>query len=358
MDSMKKHILFITNLPAPYKVDYLNELGKHVQLDVVFERSNAKNRASAWTSSNTIVSFQEVTLSGIRFGNEMCLAPSIIRCIRKNRDSLILLNGYSSPTEMLAIRYMTLHGIKFGLICDGMIEKAEVPLKSKIKTWLIGSADFWMSSGEETDRALIAHGAIHSRIYRYPFSSIHESDIPAVPYNRVSYKERIGCKSQFMLLYVGQMIHRKGVDILMQAIKGIDLDLCLYLIGDEIPVDDGRVVNLGFLDQHTLKQYYMAADLFVLPSREDIWGLVVNEAMGYGVPVLATDRCGAALEMVDDGKNGAVVPVENVQLLRERIIELLQIQTQEAFMLNAVQTAKEYTIESMTQSTLEIIQKI
>lgn len=355
---MKRHILFITNLPAPYKVDYLNELGKYVQLDVVFERSNAKNRASAWTSSNTIVSFREVILSGIKFGDEMCLDPSIIRYIKKNRDGLILLNGYSSPTEMLAIRYMTRHGIKFGLVCDGLIEKAETPLKSKMKTGLISSADFWMSSGRETDRVLIAHGAIPSRIFRYPFSSIRESDIPAVPYNRVNYKEKIGCKSQFMLLYVGQMIHRKGIDILMRAIKDIDLDICLYLIGNKIPVDDARIVNLSFQDRHTLKQYYMAADLFVLPSREDIWGLVVNEAMGYGVPVLATDKCGAALEMVDEGKNGAIVPVENIPSLREKIVDLLQVQTQEAFMLNAVQTAKEYTIESMVRSTLDVIQKI
>lgn len=355
---MKKKVLYITNLPAPYKVDYFNELGKYTDLTVIFERSKAKNRASAWSSSASSEGFKTVFLSGIDIGDEMSVDVSIIKYLMQNRDSLILLNGYSSPTEMLAILYMKAHHVAFGLVCDGLLIKEESAFVRWLKEILISSASFWLSSGRETDKVLTEHGADGSKIFRYPFSSVHEYDIASVPYNRKEVKDAVGCKSKYMILYVGQMIHRKGIDLLLEAVTGIDMDFQLYLIGDQIPFSNEKVVNIGFLDKYTLKKYYMASDLFVLPSREDIWGLVVNEAMGYGVPVIATDRCGAALEMVKNGKNGVIVPAGDVCALQEKIVSILKQQESTPFMLNAVDTAKNYTIEKMAECTWEIIRQL
>ena len=50
--------------------------------------------------------------------------------------------------------------------------------------------------------------------------------------------------------------------------------------------------------------YYQAADMLVFPTREDIWGLVINEAMANGLPTVSTDKCVAALEMIKQGENG------------------------------------------------------
>lgn len=58
----------------------------------------------------------------------------------------------------------------------------------------------------------------------------------------------------------------------------------------------------------------MAADIFVHPTREDIWGLVVNEAMAKGLPVITTDRCVAGLELIKNESVGRIVPVENIDL--------------------------------------------
>ena len=355
---MKKEILYITNLPAPYKINYFNELGKYTDLTVVFERSTAKNRNAAWTSFDSVCNFNAVFLSGINFGNEMCVDISIVKVLAQYRNSLVFLNGYSSPTEMLAIQYMKVHKIPFVLVCDGLLVKKEPSIVKRLKRALINSASYWMSSGRETDTALINHGADLSRIYRYPFSSIRKSDIAKIPYCRAHYKRAIGCKSTRMILYVGQMIQRKGIDLLLEAVKNINIDFQLYMIGDRCPFSDQRVVNIGFLNQSELKNYYMAADLFVLPSREDIWGLVINEAMGYGVPVVATDRCGAALEMIKNGYNGAIVPANNVAALQEKIVSILQEDGSEAYMYDAIRTAQSYTIEKMAERTWEIICEI
>lgn len=80
----------------------------------------------------------------------------------------------------------------------------------------------------------------------------------------------------------------------------------------------------GFKTKEELKQYYQAADLFVLPTREDIWGLVVNEAMANGLPVITTDRCVAGLELIENGEQGYLVPMENENALAGKITAVLE----------------------------------
>ena len=63
----------------------------------------------------------------------------------------------------------------------------------------------------------------------------------------------------------------------------------------------------------------MAADVFVMPTREDIWGLVINEAMAYGLPVVSTDKCIAALELVKNGRNGYIIPPNQPKEIAQKV---------------------------------------
>ena len=80
----------------------------------------------------------------------------------------------------------------------------------------------------------------------------------------------------------------------------------------------------GFKNKDELKDYYRAADLFCLQTRGDVWGLVINEAMAEGLPVITTDKCVAGLELVENGINGYVVPVEDEEKLSKKITEIMQ----------------------------------
>ena len=78
----------------------------------------------------------------------------------------------------------------------------------------------------------------------------------------------------------------------------------------------------GFRNQTELPGFYAAAELFVLPSRREPWGLVVNEAMNAGCAILASDRVGAAPDLVRDGVNGLVYPAGSVHALAEALERL------------------------------------
>lgn len=80
---------------------------------------------------------------------------------------------------------------------------------------------------------------------------------------------------------------------------------------------------LGFRNQTQLPACYALADVFVLPSRYEAWGLVVNEAMCSGLPIIASDKVGAARDLVREGVNGFVYPSGNASLLADRLQRIL-----------------------------------
>lgn len=164
---------------------------------------------------------------------------------------------------------------------------------------------------------------------------------------------------------VGQFIHRKGFDVLLNAWARCNKEYELYIIGAEPTkeyLDFKEKLHLdnvhfeGFKTKEELKYYYQAADLFVFPTREDIWGLVVNEAMANGLPIITTDKCVAGLELIEDGENGYIVPVENIDMLARKITFLLQNDSLRKIMAQkSLEYIKRYTIENMVVAHLKII---
>ena len=131
--------------------------------------------------------------------------------------------------------------------------------------------------------------------------------------------ERQERKQERVFLFSGSLIARKGVDLLAKAFVRVareEQHVRLKIVGDgELrqslvqtlrPVSE-RVEFAGFKDWDELPAEYAAADVLCVPSRYDGWGLVVPEGLAAGLPVIGTDRMGAALEFIDSGGNGWIV---------------------------------------------------
>ena len=352
-------VLYITNLPAPYKIEFFSRLGDKVELTVAYERKQATNRDRKWVNDTARHSFKEIYLDGLKVGADTSCSLKTIALIRNGKFDRVIMNGFSSPTAMLAIAYMQFHNIKYGIMCDGMLPGKCNWLKNRLKNLLISGADYYLSSNSITSQVLEYYGAKKNRIYLYPFSSVTSNEIIEERYEKEVYKEKIGCAGKKVILYIGQFIHRKGIDILIEAYKKLaNRQNHLILIGGMLPYGLSselveNVTNIGFKKTEELENYYKAADVFVLPTREDIWGLVVNEAMAKGVPVVTTDRWSAGIAMIENGRNGYIVPVESVDQLASKIISALE--HSEEMRENVIQTAKKYTIDNMVNETYEIL---
>ena len=112
----------------------------------------------------------------------------------------------------------------------------------------------------------------------------------------------------------------------------------------------------AFLKKELVMRYLRASDLFILPTGEDIWGLVVNEAMACGLPVITTNMCVAGIELIADGVNGFMIPVGDINALHQAIVRILDDDDLRLMMSkNSLETIRPYTYEDVCKSHLEAI---
>lgn len=356
-----KKILFITNIPAPYRIDFYNELGKCFDLTVIFEAKGASDQGIKFNwNIDKISNFRAIFLSQGDI-KEKKIDWSIFKYLKEKYDEIIV-TSYSYFTEMVAIIYLKILNIPYYMETDGGIIRKENLIKKLYKKFLISGAKGYFSPSCKSDEYLIYYGAEKHKIHRYPFTSLFDSDILKVPltkFQKEEYKKILKVKEKFMILGVGQFIHRKGWDILLQSSKELADNIGIYIVGSE-PTDEYKKIKTslgkeniyfeGFKTKEELKKYYMAADLFVLPTREDIWGLVVNEALSFGVPVITTKQCIAGNELVS-ANNGALIEGENPSLLAEVINEIKDKELSE----QCLNIARNYTIEKMVLAHLTVL---
>lgn len=364
-----KRVLFLTNYASPYRVHFYDELAKSMDVTVLFTDrvEDQKNRSADWFVPGG-GAYRPVQLKRCvaHFLDEnLCL--DVTEWLKKPYDAIVIC-GYSSPTAILAMRWLRRKKIPFYMEVDGGLIRQERKAKYLFKKSLVRKADQWLSSGRYTTEFLVHYGAEESRIHFYPFSSVFEKDIlPAVPSadEKQALKEELGVPEKRMVLAIGQFIHRKGFDILMHAACSLDKDVGIYIVGGE-PTEEylqmraslglDNVHFVGFQKKEALSRYYRAADLFILPTREDIWGLVINEAMAYGLPVITTDRCVAGLELVEEGVNGSIVPVEDDAALAGKMKEILSSDL-EKMGTASLKKIRAYTIENMAKAHVAIFEK-
>lgn len=174
-----------------------------------------------------------------------------------------------------------------------------------------------------------------------------------------------------VFLFCGSLKARKGVDLLARAFVRLAAgfpDVRLTIAGDgELrqslmqtlqPVSD-RVEFAGFKDWNELPELYSSADVLCVPSRYDGWGLVVPEGLASGLPVIASDRMGAALEFVQTGVNGWLLPAGDEAAIFEAMREAASLTGDELAARShcARQTVREHTLQNGSERFVQFVRQ-
>ena len=362
-------VLFTTNVPSPYRVDFFNELGKLCDLTVLFEKTTSSERDKSW-GNYKFETFKGVFLKGISISTDKAWCCGFKKYFKdKSYDAIVCCN-YSSPMGMSMIHYMRRHKMRYFIEGDGGFAKSGKGFKENIKRHFLKDAYGYFSTAKVHDEYYLTYGAQPEKLYRYPFTSLFEHDIiQSLPTEdeKLVLREELGLNEGKIILSVGQFIHRKGFDIAIKSIATLTKNIGLYIVGgtsteEYITLKENMHVDnvhfIGFMDKAKLKKYYRAADLFILPTREDIWGLVINEAMANGLPVVSTNRCVAALELIEEGKNGYIVPVDDEKALAEAINKVLEDEEAILQMSQAsLEIIRAYTFENMAKRHIEVFEQ-
>src|SRR6185437_9085288 len=149
------------------------------------------------------------------------------------------------------------------------------------------------------------------------------------------------------LIYVGTLFRRKGIDTLLEAIKQLNKNIHLYLIGpggdseNELQNYQQYFTRVNFAHHEELNNYFNKSDVFVLPSYLDSWGMVVIEAMTCGLPVIVTENTGSKDAV--DKESGIIIPAGDIEALKKAIMLFYENRSLlETMGRNAALTAKKF----------------
>lgn len=364
-------VAYLTNIPSPYRVSFFNELGKYCDLTVLYERKTAKNRNSTWYGNET-QTFKDIYLNSIKLGNDVGFSIEIINVLKNKNFDLVIIGQYSSPTGMLAIQYLKKKNKAFILNADGGIIAKENKIKKIVKSYFISSANAWLSTGVETSKYFIHYKAVPEKIYEYPFSSVSKFELidePTDNSEKKKLRQKLGLRDGIVVLGVGSFISRKNYKFLIENWSSMPDNIILCLVGegeeysDYIKIINKENINNIIIVPHQKKEkladYYKVSDLFLHPANYEIWGLVINEAMSFGLPIITTNKCNAGMELIKDGENGYIVEPNDFSSIKEKI-ELLINDTclMEEIKYNNLEKINKYTIENMAKIHIDIFEHL
>lgn len=349
----------------------LNDLTNTYQVQAVFEAPLTPGYNKHWYVKNN----EKLDVIFLKDGviDSKKINPKILKYINKDQDILIM-TCYNEATELLGLIWAKLFRIPYWIEIDGALVHEENILKKRLKKFIIKGAIGYISSGKTTDEYLVHYGVQESQIYRYPFSSIRNADLlDNLPSIEEKYKLRneLGIIGNKIAITVGRFSYQnglgKGFDILIKVFSTLPKDYTLYIIGGTptqniIDLKNStHASNVRFVDfckKDLLFKYYQASDVFCLQTRSDAWGLVVNEAMANGLPVITTDQCVAGLNLIEDGENGYIVPVEDTDTVRSKVLNILMNDQLRIKMAEkSLMRIKEYTIENMALAHKKVFEK-
>lgn len=359
---MKDKILILGSFPAPYRVEVFNGIASQYDADIFFYTDKDQNRSKDYFVKKERY-FVLSCSDDKRIFNE---------CLKNlRRYKLVIAYDWYLPFAVKVELMCIFYNIPYIINCDGAFLSDKVSLKKSIKecfkSFFVKRAAKCWASGNYAKKYFLHYKAMECNIVKHNFTSLHTEDILTAPvkkFEKDELKKELGLSNKKMVLSIGQFIYRKGFDVLLKAWENMDNDFQLVIIGGGEEKDNylhlirehnlQNVKLIDFKPKADIFKYYMASDIFVLPTREDIWGLVINEAMACGLPIVATNKCIAAMELIKG--NGIIVDPDSTEQLKNAIYKIL---TDEKLYLefanNSVRLIQGNTVDAIYKSHIDVI---
>ncbi len=354
-------LLLYTNSPAPYRVDFFNLLGKQIDLKVIYQDKTSIERNSDWFSYD-FNNFTTEFLNVSSYKNFFQIKYKLKKTINDFNPDVIFNCDYSSAGGIALSRIAKNKNIPLVIEADGGLPKDfNFIIKNIIKHELC-LADYCLSSSDMTDEYFLYYGVSIKKLYRYTFTSLKKVEIE----NNMKNCRTI-INDKIKLLSVGQIIHRKGYDLLLEILADFKDDVECLIVGGNITenlkliVDKHQLNNVKFIDykpKEELNEIYRNADMFVFPTREDIWGLVINEAISFKLPILSSDNCLAGCHFVNNYDCGMLFENENIQDLKDKLRKMINDKNQlSVYSENCILANKNNDMETMVEDHMIFLNK-
>lgn len=344
----KKKVTILTPLPAPYREPLFERLSKIPDWDLqVYYCTAGTDTNLGWQGQQNYVggeyTYKREILKNV--APECCkgirligyVNPSILWRMFKKKPNYLIIQGCAQFTEIMAIIWAIVTRTPFALWSDSnyYLEQNKSSWKKKLKRiylkpiircahgiLTIGTANelYWRFYGAKTNQCYLAKYAVENDFFAW---ECRNREIQAK-----ELRKTLGLEGKTVFLYVGRLVKIKGIDLLIDAFRQLtqkrsDVGLLIVGNGEEreslearaAMCPPGSVAFVGRVDYQELPLYIGCGDVLVVPSWKEPWGLVINEGMACGLPVIASQECGGAVDLVRDNENGICLSELNVSYL-------------------------------------------
>ncbi len=326
-------ILLLHNIITPYRVHQFNEMNKYytasnIAFKVIFLSESDKNRH--WNNFDIQFSFDVLENAAIRFGKKdlytFFINKNIYGLLEKENPDKIICFGWDHLAAYSSFYWTRKHNKEFILWSGSTAyEKSwRRHLFNPIVKYLVRHADKCIGDGTRHRDYLILLGAKPKNVEIFYVQVdidyfINKSDEFSAD-DKKQFKKGLGINTQKTILFNGQLIERKGIFELLQGFRMYQEkhnDITLLILGRGMEkekmqkiIANQNIQNIVFADfvpYEEVYKFYTISDMLILPSREEAWGLVINEAMACGLPVISTYETGAVDDLIEEGKNGYII---------------------------------------------------
>lgn len=305
--------MFITNIPSFYKVRLWNELNKRVSVYAVFVYASGGDRNEDFFSE--VPEFQYMILPPSGLLKKCLRLAGFLHSIKYDK---LVIGGWETFPSILA--YFLSPKKKNAVICESNIfELQRSPLKDVMKRMVLSRCSAAFPCGVSQAGILELFGYKGRFFYTGGCGILNYVPQP-------EYEER---KRVHRFLFVGRLVEEKNLKMLIDVFNGFR-DLSLDIVGfgkleSELKSIAGDNISfLGAVDNKRLPAVYQSHDVFILPSRNEAWGLVVEEALNNGCPVIVSDMVGCREELVNSS-TGLVFPCHDKEALANAIIKMTDL---------------------------------
>jgi glycosyltransferase involved in cell wall biosynthesis len=339
---MKRRMVLITELIAPYRIPVFNALAQREEIDlhVIFlSRTDSSTRHWHVYEDEIRFSYEVLPCWRRRIGKfNVLLNRGITESLRRLAPDVIVCGGYNYISSWQALRWARRQHVPFVLWSEstGNDRRNQHAPTEFLKGKFVESCDGFVVPGQSARAYLLSLGVKAHQIAIAPNAvdtALFASVGAEVLQQQAQLRAQLALPERYFL-FVGRLVYAKGVLDLLDAYERLPSALReqvgLVFAGEgpmrgelEARAKDlhpGRVHCAGFVHRDELAAYYALAECFVFPTLTDTWGLVVNEAMACGLPVICTRVAGCAADLVHE--NGRLVSVANIAELSSAMEEI------------------------------------
>jgi glycosyltransferase involved in cell wall biosynthesis len=330
-------VAFVSPEPTPYRSPLLDRVAERgdIDLTVIYAARTVAGRTWHVEPHHRAVFLDGFTLPGLRdvLRHDYPVTLGIWHALRGARPDCVVVSGWSTFASQAATAWCRVLGVPYVLLVESHDAAPKPGWRRRIKETVVppivkGAASV-LVTGSLARESMLALGAASERV-RVFANTIDVArwgeHADRLADRRAALRAALGLSDDDVaVVTVGRLAREKGIDLLLQAARQAGVTAVVVGDGPErerLAEIDADARFTGDRPSESVIEDYVAADVFALLSRHEPWGVVVNEAAACGLPLVLSERVGAARDLLREGENGFLVPADDVSAAGEALSRL------------------------------------